>query len=133
VLAYGVNGEPSRRQADEAFAAQPSFGSLADVRPTHESDLDPDLKLGALLLAAGRLDEAEERLARKASACVLTSIVPARYLLGRVQEGKREIPAACESYGDVVRRWAEAKPGSITPELAKSNAKKLGCAAPHVP
>jgi len=84
--------------------------------------------IGALLLGARRLDEAEKVLAAATRACTRRPQVRARELLARTYEEKGDVARACQAYGEVLRTWPKPVPRSVTVEEARARVKKLGCA-----
>jgi tetratricopeptide (TPR) repeat protein len=131
--AYDVPGEPTRAQADEAFAALHDLGG----DPGESSQVgvqsgplggDATEAIGALLLGARQLDEAEKVLAAATRACTRRPQVRARELLARTYEEKGDVARACQAYGEVLRTWPKPVPRSVTVEEARARMKKLGCA-----
>jgi tetratricopeptide (TPR) repeat protein len=128
--AYYVVGEPTRAQADEAFRAFKDLGGespelMAASRRPGGWVLET---VGALLLGAGRLDEAIRWLDTAANQCRITPPVRAQYLLARAHEEQGDKAGACAGYATVLREWGHAKPHSVTADEARAHATKLGCA-----
>jgi predicted Zn-dependent protease len=87
----------------------------------------PVESIGALLLGAGRLQEAEAWLSSETKQCTYSPLIRAKLLLGRTYEEMGDDARACAAYGDVARTWASPKPRSVTLDAARARAKKLGC------
>jgi serine/threonine-protein kinase len=127
--AYYVVGEPTRAQADEAFAAFKDLGGespelLAASRRPGGWVLET---VGGLLLGAGRLDEAIRWLDVAANQCRITPPVRAQYLLARAHEERGDKAEACAGYATVLREWGQAKPRSVTADAARARIKTLKC------
>jgi tetratricopeptide (TPR) repeat protein len=121
--AYRLPGEPSRAQSDEAIARLADVGGHLSDWPVRSS-----ASIGALLLGAGRPQEAEPWLSKAVHECLDQPDLPATYLLGRVYEDEGDNARACASYAAVLGAWGRATPRSVTADLARAHAKKLGCA-----
>jgi serine/threonine-protein kinase len=127
--AYFAPGEPTPAQAADAFAA---LGDLGGEMPEpdawrYEDQLVP---IGALCLAAGRLDEAVRWLSLAANVCRVTPPVHAQYLLARTHETRGEKAEACTGYTTVLQAWGRARPRSVTADAARLHMKRLGCEGP---
>jgi cytochrome c-type biogenesis protein CcmH/NrfG len=84
--------------------------------------------IGALLLGARQLDEAEKVLTKATRECTRRPSVRAKELLARTYEEKGDVARACQAFGEVLRTWPKPVPRSVTVEEARARAKKLGCA-----
>jgi serine/threonine-protein kinase len=86
---------------------------------------------GRTLLLAGRVDEAIPYLQRTAADCEearsTLSVFAARYDLGEALASKGDTKGACDAWREIVFRWGDAKPRSITAEAAKTGMRALGC------
>ena len=111
----------------EALAATPAEMTSRSGSPLIQLDA---LRGGALWLA-GRGDEAEPLLRRAILRCDemrnLFSRRRAELILGRVLEARGDKLPACEAYRDLVSRWGDAKPRSVTAEEARKRIRSLGC------
>jgi serine/threonine-protein kinase len=91
----------------------------------------PEADAGRVYLLAGRVDEAIQHLRRAAAECdILTSTrdhLRASLDLGRALEQNADPAGACEAYGQVLARWGQAKPRSVTTDEARVRSKALGC------
>jgi serine/threonine-protein kinase len=94
-------------------------------------DLDWSMVEGRALLLAGRLDDALAVLRPLAHSCRALEgpIEQTRGidLLGRALEEKGDVKGACAEYAEVVARWGNAKPKSITAEHARGRMTALKC------
>lgn len=110
----------SETEAREAMAQLPSYGGLppASRRPK---------QVGALLLAAGRIDEALARLEDGAKKCTLEPDVELLFLLGAARARKGDAAGACAAWRAVEHRWGQAHPRSLTAERARVQAQQAGC------
>jgi serine/threonine-protein kinase len=122
----------TRADAEAALAALPKYGALPKAI-TASADPRFDEAVGRVMLLAGRTDEAIAPLRRASKMCAALDYPfiqgRARQLLGQALEDKGDKDGACQMYGEVIRWWGNAKPGSLTGERAKERAKKLGCGA----
>jgi serine/threonine-protein kinase len=114
-----------------AYVAQPSPHS------------DAEAFRGRVLLMAGQVDQALPLLQRAAARCAILPIdgggwswwrgyqpfayVKSHLWLGRALEAKGDAAGACRAYGEVLARWKDAKPRSITADEARERARVLGC------
>jgi serine/threonine-protein kinase len=131
--AYDVPGEPTRAQADEALAALRDLGGAPGDSWLPDSQWGVVFgdyvgeSIGALLLGARQLDEAEKVLTDATRQCSRRPKVRAQELLARTYEEKGDVARACQAYAEVLRTWAKPVPRSVTVEEARARAKKLGC------
>ena len=91
----------------------------------------PDAAIGHVYLLAGKPDVALPYLRRAVAACAdfdapLTH-TRAALDLGIALEAAADTPGACAAYAKVLARWGKAKPRSVTADLARARATKLGC------
>jgi len=132
--AYDVPGEPTRAQADEAISALRDLGGApgdswtSGVQWGVVSGDYVGESIGALLLGARQLDEAEKVLTKATRECTRRPSVRAKELLARTYEEKGDVARACQAFGEVLRTWPKPVPRSVTVEEARARAKKLGCA-----
>jgi serine/threonine-protein kinase len=126
LAAYAYPAE-SAEDAAEAIAARPE-----DLRAPNRIDMPlADLGIGVVAFLAGRLDEALPALDAAARTCTsfrepFTSVW-AHDWLAQAREAKGDQPGACRAYADVLSRWGNAKPRSITAEHARARIRALGC------
>ncbi len=87
---------------------------------------------GRAFLLAGDLDRASAALEDAGKSCPgLSTVFPrtrAMVWLGEVRERRGQTEEACAAYGEVVRRWGDAKPRSVSAERARERMKALRCA-----
>ena len=126
--AYAATAE-TREEADAAFAALSAFAPLSSF--AYYVGI-PDAEIGSAYFLAGRVDEAVTHLSRAVANCAgfRHPFVHARAAmqLGQALEQKGEPRRACDAYRDVVTRWGNAKPRSISAERAKARMSAIGCA-----
>jgi serine/threonine-protein kinase len=94
---------------------------------------------GKAYLLAGHVDKAIPHLRYAAASCLLLQMshdnlptttffaMRTHARLGQALEAKGDKPGACEAYAFVVDHWKNAKPRSVTLELARSRSAALGC------
>jgi len=124
--AYASATDPSPERAKEAFAVLPQFGTYDAKRPDASIRLlDPEV--GALFLAAGKLEEANLRLGDATRWCQIAPFVRAFYSDGETRARMGDKAGACEAFAAVERQWGHAKPRSVTLEAARAAMKKYGC------
>jgi serine/threonine-protein kinase len=116
------------QEAKEALDALPRYSPL----PPYEGIIYHERVMGQVLLLAGRVDEAIPHLQRAQHACFTPDFVPSHQisaeLLGEALESKGDKDGACAAYGEVLVRWGNAKPRSVTADKARAHMKTLGCA-----
>jgi hypothetical protein len=116
------------RTADEARSA---LAHTARV-PAFDPDF-PNLEamLGRARLLAGEVDAARESLAQATRGCGRLvdpfADVRAHLWLGAVHEARHDTAAACEAYGEVLRRWGTETPLAKTAQAAKARRAALRC------
>jgi serine/threonine-protein kinase len=128
VYAVGAGVAHSADEAREALAAQPQGVRL----PSLEGDIISAGYLGQTYLLAGRLDDAIPMLRRAVASCpypdgAIWFRLWAAEPLGEALEQKGDKDGACAAYAEVLSRWGNAKPRSVTADAARAHAKKLGC------
>jgi serine/threonine-protein kinase len=123
-------------EAHEATDALPHDG-LATFGPDNRLERDFDevateRAVARVHLLSGEVDLAIQRLRGAIAMCSAPSH-PEEYLrahrdLGQALEVKDDRGGACAAYSVVTRRWARAKPRSLTLADAQARSRKLGCA-----
>jgi serine/threonine-protein kinase len=119
----------SADDAREALAAQPQGLTL----PSFEGDILDAHWLGRTYLLAGRLDDAIPMLRRAVAACPAADYggfwfhLQAAETLGEALEQKGDKDGACAAYAEILSKWGNAKPRSVSADAARAHAKKLGC------
>jgi tetratricopeptide (TPR) repeat protein/predicted Ser/Thr protein kinase len=113
-------------EARDALAALPRFSAPVG------RDFTWEVPKGRTYLLAGRAPEALPFLRRAAHACAelnwsYPEYVRGKELLGEALEATGDQPGACAAYADVIARWGNAKPRSVTAEKARARAAALGC------
>jgi len=92
----------------------------------------PDAAIGHVYLLAGKPTEALPYLKRAVAACMDFDAVyehtRAALDLGQALEATGDKPGACVAYKRVLDRWGNAKPRSVTADLARTRVKALACA-----
>ena len=135
-------GEGRNSPLDAQHAKFWAFVAYADASPVDLELARPyldkaergifEMERGRVLLLSGRLDDALPPLRTAVAACYALeapfTFIHARLWLGEALEAKGDIPGACAQYLDVVDRWKNAKPRSITLEKAKARSRVLHCA-----
>jgi len=115
------------QEAKEALDALSRYSPL----PPYEGIIYHERVMGQVLLLAGRVDEAIPHLQRAQHACFTPDYLPSHQLsaelLGEALESKGERDGACAAYGEVLVRWGNAKPRSVTADKARAHMKALGC------
>jgi serine/threonine-protein kinase len=82
--------------------------------------------IGRVYELAGRHEEALPYLRRATSLCLRKD--PAdRLFLGMALEATGDTRGACSAYDEVLRRWGNAKPRSVTADAARARRKALAC------
>jgi len=115
------------QEAKEALDTLPRYSPL----PPYEGIIYYERVMGQVLLLAGRVDEAIPHLQRAQHACFTPDYVPSHQLsaelLGEALEANGDKDGACAAYGEVLVRWGNAKPRSVTADKARAHMKTLGC------
>ncbi len=130
-LAYGSPDWPS---ADEArLAIEAAKVAEFDARPRADGDAFDEVGglAGALYAAAGREAEAEAFLVASTRACRVAPDQRAFLALGNLAARKGDKPRACAAYDEIEKAWRDAKPKSVTRDLARAASSKLGCGNPR--
>jgi serine/threonine-protein kinase len=113
--------------ARAAVAALPAYEPLPPFRP--ESRVD--VAVARTFLLAGRVDDAIAWAERAAGSCEILRFpiehMHALLLLGEARAQKGDKPGACSALGQVLARWGQAKPRSVTAERARERQRALGC------
>jgi len=129
---------PAETAADarEALDALPAYAPLPPdtAHPAHAG------ARGKVYALAGDVDTAIPLLHQEVDQCGegpvtrtpngmwwMRSTMQNRVLLAQMLERKGDTAGACAQYGAVLRRWASAKPRSLTAEQAKAGSTRLGC------
>jgi serine/threonine protein kinase/tetratricopeptide (TPR) repeat protein len=114
--------------AVEALGAMPLSGL-----PKFHPFVYPEAAMGRMQMLAGDLEKAVPLLKQATSGCFAVedpfTTVRSHLWLGEALEKTvpTDTPGACAAYGFVVAHWGEAKPRSVTAELARKRAMALGC------
>jgi serine/threonine protein kinase/tetratricopeptide (TPR) repeat protein len=120
-------------QAREAIAALPRFVPLPRDIGNPGTWTAREEAIGRVYLLAGDLDDAIEHLRLAAGSCgVLTNLhlyVRAHEELGEALAAKGDTVGACAQYGVVLSYWGNARPRSVTADLARAGMRRLGCAS----
>lgn len=113
--------------ARAALDVLPRYQPLPPFRPASMADVD----VGRTFLLAGRVDEALEWLSRSAADCGILwyglDHVHATLALGEARTVKGDQAGACAAYAEVVSRWGQARPRSLSAERARAGLEALGC------
>ncbi|HEY1954321.1 MAG TPA: serine/threonine-protein kinase [Polyangiaceae bacterium] len=119
--------DPSPARASDALRALPDFGdgNLARYDPSIQEN---EARVGALFVAAGRIDDAIPRLESATRWCRLAPLVRGFLSLGEARAAKGDVTGACDAFATVERQWAGAKPRSVTLEAARAESKRHACA-----
>jgi serine/threonine-protein kinase len=92
---------------------------------------EADALAGHTLVLAGKTAEALPLLRRSAGNCFAFDWpylhVRSQLELGRVLAQTGDTPGACDAYAQVVARWGNAKPKSVTADAAREAARRLRC------
>jgi len=122
----------TRKQATEAWASRPTSelpsGSLE--QPMSLRALS-NMFEGRVALMAGEYAQAIALLEPAVKSCNSLeepfTTTRAHLWLGQAKEASGDTPGACSAYAEVVRRWGDAKPRSVTAEEAKRRRAALAC------
>ena len=121
--------EPSETPDDArlAIAERARFEPVPKFKPLSLADE----AIGRVYALAGQPDLALPALERATRSCFPLDhpmkYVRAHYELGLVREAKGDRDGACDAYGVVRSHWGEAKPKSVTFELALARINALKC------
>ena len=117
---------------DEAEAGH-AVTALSDLGPPPPFEQFYEPSTGHTFVLAGRFDDALPHLERAVNACFSfdapRDVRRASYFLGLTYEAKGDVAAACKSYADLLAHWGNAKPKSVTADLARARVSALKCAA----
>ncbi|WP_394844237.1 protein kinase [Pendulispora brunnea] len=122
----------TRKQAAEIWKTRPT-GELAAGSLEQPMSLRAisDSFEGRVAMMAGEYKQAIALLEPATKSCDSLeepfTTTRAHLWLGQAKEEAGDTPGACAAYGEVLRRWADAKPRSITAEVAKRRRLALGC------
>jgi len=113
-------------EARDALAALPRFSAPVG-RDAHWQG-----EMGRTYLLAGRATEALPYLRRAAHACAelnwsYPEYVQGKQLYGEALEATDDRDGACAAYADVIARWGNAKPRSVTADKARARIAAFGC------
>jgi tetratricopeptide (TPR) repeat protein len=131
-LAY-VHGIEQKDEAVEALTNQPAGAHWSQLYHHYLVDYYPlDAALGRAFWLGGKHSEAMKYLERTFERCdrVPSIFVTMRsaLLYGRALEEQRNKEKACNVYRDILARWGDARPRSVTAEEAERRSASLGCA-----
>ena len=122
--AYGVQ---TGEEAKEALAL---FPNLSPPPVLWEKDFGLAM-FGKLYMLAGRAAEAVPLLQRTVKSCYALMApllhTSATYYLGQALEASGDRAGACSAYGNVLARWGNAKPASVTAAKARDRSRELHC------
>jgi tetratricopeptide (TPR) repeat protein len=133
MLAYAA-GNPTAADAEHAVEKAPPEADLDSLR---ETTVDPEalFRVGVTLLRAGKAARAKPWLEAATRPCVWyegaeekpveAPHVHAYFALGEAYEKLGEKERARTAYGEVVRRWKNAKPSSVTLDAARARLNAL--------
>ncbi len=137
--AGGVSEDPTPEEARYTVKLAPPASVLEANRENVLDVPSRASRIGQNFLRAGSPALARPWLEQAAKACIWTwrsePITPDKYDIQRVQaflalgearERTGDKAGAREAYGEVVRRWGDAKPRSVSAEKAKGRLKVLG-------
>jgi eukaryotic-like serine/threonine-protein kinase len=129
LLATYARGVETAEEAREALGLFPEL-------PAPPAAMGRDFVLtmyGKLYLLAGRASESVPYLERTVNSCYALccpfTSTRASYWLGQAREALGDDAGACAAYANVVARWGNAKPSSVTAERARERWRQLRCAA----
>ena len=104
---------------------------LTAMRQASKSKVEGYQAYGRVLLRVGRASDALPRLGYAAHFCNELSstfvVFAARLDYGDALAATGDKAGACDVWREIVFRWGDAKPRSITGEAAKARMRKLGC------
>ena len=117
-----ARGVQTKEEAEEALAAMPAG---AQTRP---HTLSADAEVGRVMVLAGRAAEAVAAFRRAKEKCNSElSSPPIQLTYGLALEQTGDKQGACSAYANVLSRWGDAKPRSITAETARAKSAALRC------
>jgi len=129
VSSYAL-GVETTAEAREALALLPNE-ALPVLHDWHEP------AFGKLYALADRTKEALPLLQRTVKSCYALMIPLAHtrafYHLGRALEASGDREGACSAYANVLERWGNAKPPSVTASKARERSRELRCSASGAP
>jgi hypothetical protein len=116
---------------EDADEAKHAVAALSDLGPPPPFEQFYAPAVGRTFELAARLDEAVPHLERSVNACFSfdapRDVRRASYFLGLAYEAKGDKTAACKSYADLLAHWGNAKPKSVTADLARARFSELKC------
>jgi eukaryotic-like serine/threonine-protein kinase len=119
-----VDGPDDARAALEAL---PEYAPLPPFCPSSLAEVD----VGRTFLLGGRTDEAIAWLERATRGCFALHFplehAQAFAWLGQAREAKGDARGACAAYREVIARWGQAKPRSVTADHARARVAALAC------
>ncbi|WP_394833760.1 protein kinase [Pendulispora rubella] len=122
----------TRKQAAEAWKSRPTSGlASGSLEQPMSLRVISDTFEGRVAMMAGDHAQAIALLEPATKSCDSLeepfTTTRAHLWLGQAKEEAGDIPGACTAYAEVVRRWGDAKPRSVTAEDAKRRRLSLGC------
>jgi serine/threonine-protein kinase len=128
-LSSYASGVETAEEAREALALFPDI-KLPRVISEKDSRLP---MIGKLYILAGRASEALPVLERTVKSCyaLMAPMVHTRATLhlGQALEASGDQRGACAAYANVLARWSNAKPASVTATKARERSRALRCKA----
>ena len=116
--------------ADEAREALDLFPRVTPPPVLWEKDFTFTM-LGKLYVLSGKAGEAVPYLQKTVKSCyaLLSPLVHTRatFYLGQALEESGDRAGACSAYGNVLARWGNAKPPSVTANKARQRSRDLRC------
>ncbi len=129
--AHGLQTQDEAREALRLFS-QVTPPAVISVR-----DPSMDTAFGRLYLLAGRPRDALPYLRRVVNDCSTLDTpiehIRASWLLGQALETTGDTEGACAAYAQVLRRWGDASPPSLTASKARDRTRALRCPGPPQP
>jgi hypothetical protein len=116
----------TEEEAKAAIASMPAERTQAIEQGRF---LEIDLAMGQAYVLAKQFERAQKHLERVAHSCVtlnhpFVTTIAALYL-GMALEGRGDVAGAKAAYGTVLGRWGQAKPKSMTAEMARKRLATL--------
>jgi len=113
-------------EAQEALAALPRYEPL----PATYWFTFVYGRIGRTFFLGGRPTDALPYLERATQRCMHRDPKDF-YYLGRTREALGDVAGACDAYIEVITRWANARPRSVTAEQSRQHMAALGCPPPQ--
>jgi hypothetical protein len=124
--AFGVQTQ------DEAREGLRLFPEIKPLTASCERDGNLAAALGWLYVLAGQPRQALAPLRSVVNSCIALESprmhVRSGWFLGQALEATGDVPGACAAYAQVVGRWGNASPPSLTATRARERARALRCA-----